>query len=94
MDTLQLAVARDLASRYCPHSTAIFMTRGWSLFALFVAVALAVFVVARSRASDRMPLYIAAGAILLFTLGSGVLVLFGLAGCSGAAAEGLNWDWP
>ena len=41
-----------------------------------------------------MQLSIVAGAVLLFALGSGALVLYGLSGCSGAAAEGLIWDWP
>jgi predicted anti-sigma-YlaC factor YlaD len=94
VDHLHLAVAHDLSSRYCPHSKAIFLTRFWTLFALFAAVALAVFSAARKRTSARMPLYIIAGIFLLFALGSGALVLYGLSGCSGAAAEGLIWDWP
>ena len=94
VDRLYLAVAQDLASRYCPYSKAIFLTRVSWLFALFAAVALAVFVAARKRSSNRMPLYIIAGALLLFAIGSGALVLYGLSGCSGTAAEGLIWDWP
>jgi hypothetical protein len=94
VDQLHLAVAQDLSSRYCPHSRVIFLTRFWGLFALFAAVALAAFFAARKRTSHRMPLYTIAGALLLFALGSGALVLYGLSGCSGAAAEGLNWDWP
>lgn len=94
VDQLHLAVAHDFSSRFCPHSKAIFLPRFWGLFALFAAVALAVFFAARKCTSDRMPLYIIAGALLLFALGSGALVLYGLSGCSGVAAEGLIWDWP
>jgi hypothetical protein len=97
MDHLQMAVAQDLASRYCPHSEAVFLMRSGALFAVLVAVALALFLAAHrssKRPSDRTPLYIVAGALLLFAIGSGALVLYGLSGCSGTPAEGLIWNWP
>jgi hypothetical protein len=97
LDHLQTAVAQDLSSRYCPHSKALFLMRFWALFALFAAAALSLFLAAyrsTKRPSGRTPLYIVAGALLLFAIGSGALVLYGLSGCSGAAAEGLIWDWP
>ena len=97
LDHLQTAVAQDLSSRYCPHSKALFLMRFWALFALFAAAALSLFLAAyrgTKRPSGRTPLYIVAGALLLFAIGSGELVLYGLSGCSGPAAEGLIWDWP
>ncbi len=97
IDHSQIAVAQEFSSRYCPHSKAIFLMRFWALFALFAAAGLALFVTAyRSpkRPSLRMPLYVVAGALLLFAIGGGGLVLYGLSGCSGAAAEGLIWNWP
>jgi hypothetical protein len=96
IDRLQMAVAQELSSRYCPHSKAAFLIRSCWLFAVFAAAALALFLGARSakRLSVRTPLYIVAGALLLFAIGSGALVLYGLSGCSAAAAEGLIWDWP
>jgi hypothetical protein len=96
MDRLQIAVAQELSSRYCPHSSAAFLARFWALIAVAAAAALA-FYFAANRAKGRpgrAPLYIVAGALLLFALGSGALVLYGLSGCSGVAAEGLIWDWP
>ena len=68
--------------------------RFWTLFTAFVVITLAVFFAARKRTASRLPLYITLGALVLFTLGSGALVLYGLSGCSGVAAEGLTWDWP
>ena len=97
IDPAEMAVAQDLSSRYCPHSNAVFLGRFWALFAVFAVAALALFLTAsRStrRPSNRTPLYIVAGALLLFAIGSGALVLYGLSGCSGTAAEGLIWDWP
>jgi hypothetical protein len=97
IDHLQIAVAQDLSSRYCPHSKAVFLMRFLALFAVFAAAALTLFLVAygsTKRSSGRTPLYIVAGALLLFAIGSGALVLYGLSGCRGAAAEGLIWDWP
>jgi hypothetical protein len=96
IDHLQMAVAQDLSSRYCPHDKAVFLMRFWTLFAVFAAAALALLLAANRRAkrSARTPLYIVAGALLLFAIGSGALVLYGLSGCSGAAAEGLIWNWP
>jgi|SRR5580700_4068910 hypothetical protein len=96
VDGLQMAVRQELSSRYCPHGKAAFLMRCLALFAVFAAAALALFLAARStkRPSARTPLYIAAGVLLLFAIGSGALVLYGLSGCSGAAAEGLIWDWP
>jgi hypothetical protein len=96
VDGLQTAVAQELSSRYCPHSKTAFLMRSCVLFAVFAAAALALFLAARSakRPSVRTPLYVVAGALLLFAIGSGALVLYGLFGCSGAAAEGLIWDWP
>ena len=97
MDHLQTAVAQDLSSRYCPHVKAVFLLRFWGIFAVFAAAALALFLGANRRAK-RSPggtsMYIVAVAVLLFAIGSGALVLYGLSGCSGAAAEGLIWDWP
>ncbi len=92
-----MAVAQDLSSRYCPHDKAVFLMRFWALFAVFAGAVLAVFLTANrstKRPSGRMTLYIVAGAILLFAIGCAALVLYGLSGCSGAAAEGLIWDWP
>jgi len=96
IDRLQMAVAQELSSRYCPHGKAAFLMRLCVLFAVFAAAALAPFLAARStkRPSVRTSLYIVAGALLLFAIGSSALVLYGLSGCSGAAAEGLIWDWP
>jgi len=96
IDNLQMAVAQDLSSRYCPHDKTVFLMRSWALFALFAAAALSLFLAAyrSTNRSGRMPLYIVAGALLLFAIGSGALVLYGLSGCSGAEAEGLIWDWP
>ncbi|MFY9719729.1 MAG: hypothetical protein WAK16_08790 [Candidatus Cybelea sp.] len=92
-----MAVAQELASRYCPHGNAVFLMRSGAFFAVFIAGALALLLGARrgtKRPSDRTPLYIVAGALLLFAIGSGALVLYGLSGCSGVPAEGLIWDWP
>jgi hypothetical protein len=97
MDHLQMAVAVDLSSRYCPHSKAVFLVRVCAIFAVFAAAALALFFAANrstKRPSRRTALYIVAGGLLLFAIGSAALVLYGLSGCSGAAAEGLIWDWP
>jgi CHASE2 domain-containing sensor protein len=97
IDHVQMAVAQDLSSRYCPRSNVVFLARFWALFAVFAAAALAMFLAAScsmKRPSNRTPLYIVAGASLLFAIGSGALVLYGVSGCSGAAAEGLIWDWP
>jgi hypothetical protein len=97
MDHLQMAVAQDLSSRYCPHSNPVFLARFWALFAIFAVVALAIFLGANrstKRPSGRTLPYVLAGVLLLFAIGSGVLVLYGLSGCSGVAAEGLIWDWP
>jgi len=97
LDHLQMAVAQDLASRYCPHSKAVFLSRFWVIFALFAGAALALFFAANRRAKRGSPAalpYIVAGALLIFAIGSGALVLYGLSGCSGVAAEGLIWDWP
>lgn len=97
VDHLQMAVAQDLSSRYCPYSKAVFLMRFWALFAGFAAASLALFLAARrstKRSSSRAQLYIVAVALLLFAIGSGALVLYGLTGCSGAAAEGLIWSWP
>jgi hypothetical protein len=97
IDHLQTAIAQDFSSRYCPHSKAIFLTRFWMLFAGFAAAALLMFFAAYRgvrRPTGRLSLYIVAGGLLFFALGAGALVLYGLSGCSGAAAEGLTWDWP
>ncbi len=96
IDHLQMAVAQDLSSRYCPHSNAVFLVRFWALFAAFAAAALTLFLAANRSAkpSGRTLPYVVAGALLLFAIGSGALVLYGLSGCSGSAAEGLIWDWP
>ncbi len=97
IDRLQIAVAQELSSRYCPHSSAAFLARFWALFAVVAAAALGLYFAANRIAkgtSGRAPLYIVAGGLLLFAIGSGALVLYGLSGCSGAAAEGLIWDWP
>jgi hypothetical protein len=97
IDHLQIAIAQDFSSRYCPRSKAVFLMRFWALFALFVAAALSLFLTAyRSpkRPSGRTSLYIIGGALLLFAIGGGALVLYGLSGCSGIAAEGLIWDSP
>ncbi len=96
IDGLQVAVAQELSSRYCPHSSAVFLTRFWALFTLFAVAALALFLGANlfTKRPSGPRLYIVAGALLLFAIGSGALVLYGLSGCSGTAAEGLIWDWP
>ncbi len=59
------------------------LTRLLVLFAIVIAAALSLFFAGyrnRRRPSGRAPLHI--------------VVLYGPSGCSGAAAEGLNWDWP
>lgn len=92
-----MAVAQDLSARYCPHDKAVFLMRFWTLFAVFAAVALALFFAASRSTkppSGRVPLYLVGGVLLLFAIGSGVFVLYGLSGCAGTAAEGLTWDWP
>ncbi|HEU5480666.1 MAG TPA: hypothetical protein VFU90_12560 [Candidatus Tumulicola sp.] len=97
VDSLQAAIAQDLSSRYCPHSKALFLMRFWALFAVVAAAGLTAFFAAirqRNRTPDRTSPYVIAGTVLLFAIGSGALVLYGLSGCSGAAAEGLIWDWP
>jgi hypothetical protein len=97
IDHLQMAVAQDLSSRYCPHNKAIFLMRFWALFAVFASAALSLFLAAycsTKRPLGRTPRYIVAGALLLFAIGSAALVLYGLSGCSGVAAEGLIRDWP
>ncbi len=96
IDHLQMAVAQDLSSRYCPHNKAVFLMRFSALFVVFAAAALSLLLAAyrSTKRSARAPLYVVAGALLLFAIGSGALVLYGLSGCSGAAAEGLIWDWP
>ncbi|HEY1884029.1 MAG TPA: hypothetical protein VGG51_13415 [Candidatus Cybelea sp.] len=97
MGHAEMAVAQDLAARYCPHSKAVFSLRLWAIFAGFVAAVLVLFWAANrypKRSLSRTQLYVAAGALLLFAIGAGALVLYGLSGCSGTAAEGLIWDWP
>ena len=97
IDHVQTAVAQDFSSRYCPHSKTVFLIRFWALFALFATAALSLFLTAHrreKRPSVRTLLYVVAGALLLFAIGGGALVLYGLSGCSGVAAEGLIWDWP
>jgi len=97
VDHLQVAVSQDLSSRYCPQTTALFLTRFWTLFALFVVAALTLFFAANRRRKGRSAaprLFIIACALLAFAIGSGALVLYGLSGCRGAAAAGLFWDWP
>ena len=98
IDHLQAAVAQEFSVRYCPHSKAIFLTRFWGITALCIAVAALLFFAGnrrkKSNASAAAALYAGACALLLFTLGSGALVLYGLSGCSGPAAEGLIWEWP
>jgi hypothetical protein len=93
----EMAVAQDLAARYCPHSTSAFSLRLGAIVAAFVAGALVLFSIANrypKQSLRRTQLYVAAGAVLLFAIGSGALVLYGLSGCSGVAAEGLIWNWP
>ncbi|HET6276685.1 MAG TPA: hypothetical protein VFE16_12215 [Candidatus Cybelea sp.] len=95
IDDVQSAVSQELSSRYCPFSKTVFLTRFWTLFALLLVAAFVIVAIARRRrqgASD--PLQIVAGVLLLFAIGSGALVLYGLSGCSGAAAAGLIRDWP
>lgn len=97
LDHLQVAVSQDLSSRYCPQSTALFLTRFWALFALLVAAALMLFFAAgrKAKGGSAAPLlHIAACVLLAFAIGGGALVLYGLSGCSGAAAAGLLWEWP
>jgi hypothetical protein len=97
IDHLQVAVAQEFSSRYCPQSKAVFLTRFWALFALLVVTALSLYLTAyrsAKRPSVRTPLYVVAGALLLFAIGGGALVLYGLSGCNGVAAEGLIWNWP
>jgi hypothetical protein len=97
IDYLQAAVAQDLSSQYCPHSKAVFLTRVLAIFVIFLATASALFFAANAttkRRSRRITLYIVAGGLLLFAIGGAALVLYGLSGCSGAAAEGLIRDWP
>jgi hypothetical protein len=97
MGHAEMAVARDLAARYCPHSKGVFSLRLWAIFAGFVAAALVLFSAANRYAKQspgRTQLFIVAGALLLFAIGSVAFVLYGLSGCSGTAAAGLVWDWP
>ena len=93
MDHLQMAIAQDMASRYCPYSKTVFLTRFWMLLAVLLAVGVVLLIGGR-RTGAPPALRIPAYAVLLFAVGSGALVLYGLSGCSGAAAEGLIWSWP
>lgn len=93
----ETAIAQDLAARYCPHSKTVFLFRAFAIFGALLAAALALFFAANrspKQSPGRTRLYIVAGALLLFAIGSGAIVLYGLSGCSGTAAEGLIWDWP
>jgi hypothetical protein len=97
LDPLYLVLAKDLASRYCPVDRTLFLGRLGSLFAAFVLIALLLFVaarLARHNPQRKALIYLAASAVILFAIGSGSLVIFGLSGCSGATQAGLTWDWP
>jgi hypothetical protein len=97
IDHLYDAVISDLASRYCPVDTSIFLGRLGVLLAVCASVALLLVSFARFGARDprRKELaYIGACAIAVFAIGSGVLVIFGLSGCGGRTEAGLTWDWP
>jgi hypothetical protein len=94
---LEVSIGQDFAARYCPHSKAIFMMRFGTLFAVFVIVALVLLIAARRRATRGFApstLYVFGCGLLVFAIGSAVLILYGISGCSGVAAEGLIWDWP
>jgi hypothetical protein len=97
VDHLRIAVSQDLSSRYCPENKTVFLTRGLALFAICVAVGLGPLFIAnrRKKGGSVPPLRpIVAWVLLTFAVGSAALVLYGLSGCSGVAAEGLLWDWP
>ena len=97
VDPLYAAVARDLASRYCPPDKTVFLGRLGIAFAAFAGIALLWFFFARLRAQTerRRELgYIGAGAIAVFALGSAALVAYGLSGCGGETQAGLTWEWP
>lgn len=95
--SLQTAVAQEFATRYCPHSRAVFLARLAACATVFVVAALAFLLGGKytvKRGLVASPYRAVAYALLAFTLGSVALVLYGLSGCSGPAAEGLIWDWP
>jgi hypothetical protein len=97
MDHLTIAVAQDLASRYCPHSKTVLMMRGVAVFVPIVLIALALLFAANRRerkGSLSTLLRLAGYALMLFAAGSAALVIFGLTGCTGTPAEGLIWEWP
>jgi hypothetical protein len=87
----------DLASRYCPVDKALFLDRLGALAVVFALSALLLVLLARFivRGAPRKDLaYVAACAIVVFTMGSCALVIFGLTGCGEATTPGLNWDSP
>lgn len=97
VDSLYVAVAHDLSSRYCPVDRAVFLGRLGILAAAFACIALLLFSFAKFRkqnAQGKELGYIAAGAVAVFAIGSSALVIFGLSGCGGATEAGLIWDWP
>lgn len=97
VDPLSAAVAKDLASRYCPVDRAALLVRLGFLVAVCAAVALALLMVGQlwARNAQRRELaIIGTYAIALFAIGGSALVLFGLSGCLAGSVAGLTWDWP
>jgi hypothetical protein len=94
---VEMVVAGDLSSRYCPRSKGAFLLRVLVVAGMVFGAALMLFFAAnrgRKQSARRAQLLIVAVALLLLGIGGIALVLFGLSGCRGTAAEGLIWNWP
>lgn len=95
VDSLYAAVAHELSSRYCPAIRSVFFLRlGLSVTPLLIIALLLFAAGARKARPVHAPANLAAYAIVAFTVGSSLLILYGLSGCGGASAAGLTWDWP
>lgn len=87
MDSLTVAVAHELSSRYCPTNKESFLV---TLVVLVVAFCVAGIVLRRFGRVAR----IAGIVLILFALGGTALDLFGLSGCGPHFSPGLTWDHP
>lgn len=87
MDSLTVAVAHELSSRYCPTNKESFLV---TLALLVVAFCVAGIVLGRFGRVAR----VAGIVLILFAIGGGALDLFGLAGCGAHFSPGLAWDNP
>jgi len=85
-----------LSSRYCPIDARLFLVRFGVFAATLGALALLAAVTARRAKSARRKelAYLGVCAIVLFAIGYGALVIFGLSGCGAGYTPGLTWEWP